>query len=383
MVAHVASMIDLFNRSNISLLKELGFEVHIACNFEYGNVTSKERIEQFKEYLKNQEIKYYNIPFPRKISAIGLIFESYKTIGSLIKQNQYDIVHCQGPISGVIARLAVRASKNRDFKVIYTAHGFHFYKGAKLVNWLLYYNIEKMCARYTDCIITINNEDFVNAKKMVQRNRNIKIVKIPGVGIDTKKISNDLEYEKDIREEFHLHPDSRIIVTVGELVHNKNHRAAIEAFAKAKLENTYYIICGIGSEKEKLQSLVQELSLEGQVIFAGFRSDITRIDHFADLFLFPSEREGLPVSVMEAMAAGLPVVCSDVRGNRDLIDDNKGGYVRDINDIEGYAVCINKILSNKELASSMSIYNLNKIKNYDICEVNRRMKEIYQFYSNL
>lgn len=168
MLASVASMIDQFNMKNISLLKELGYGVDVACNFEIGSTSSQERVLVFKEELKELGVGVIHLPIPRKISAIGDIYKSYKMVKKLVEKEEYQIVHCHSPIGGVITRLACRKQRKKGLKVIYTAHGFHFFSGAPWKNWLVFYPIEKWMARYTDVLITICKEDFNRARSKMQ-----------------------------------------------------------------------------------------------------------------------------------------------------------------------------------------------------------------------
>lgn len=375
-VSHVASMIDLFNRRNIKILQAMGYEVHIACNFDEGNVTSQEQVNKFHQEMINQGVICNNIPFPRRVSAINSILKSYQKIKHLIKQYGYELVHCQAPISGVITRLATRKYRRVGTKVIYVAHGFHFLKGGPIKNWALYYPVEYICARFTDCIVTINNEDYHRALGFYKKGGG-HIELIPGVGIDVGKFKKDCNRRNKTLESLGIPVSSNVIVTVGELVPGKNHITGLKAFALANLQDTYYVICGIGRHEHKLRGIVKHLNIDDKVIFAGYRSDINEINHASNLFLFPSIREGLPVSVMEAMAAGLPVVCSDVRGNRDLIINGKGGFVIDKYDVEGFSKAIKSLLCNDKDIEVMSQFNCERILEYDSNIVDKKMRDIY------
>lgn len=376
-VAHVASMIDLFNRRNISILQELGYEVHIACNFQEGNVTSKERVNSFYQDMIESNVICHNVQFPRKVMAVSQIVSAFKNITQLLRDNNYQVIHCQAPISGVITRLAARKFNKNDTKVIYVAHGFHFFKGGPIRNWILYYPVEYLCSKFTDCLVTINLEDYRCAKKNFHKIKN-EIEYIPGVGIDTDKTRSDFCSRERILEEFNIPSNSKVVVTVGELTPGKNHITALKAFAKANIPNSYYIICGIGKYEAILKELVNELNIKEKVVFAGYRSDILDIDQASNVFLFPSLREGLPVAVMEAMSIGLPVICSDVRGNRDLIVDGKGGYIIDKYDVDGFANALREILFSEYDMIEMGEFNKRIIVNYDKRVVDSRMKSIYE-----
>jgi glycosyltransferase involved in cell wall biosynthesis len=371
-LATVASMIDQFNRNNIRVLQELGYEVDVACNFENGSATSQDRVNTFKEELALSKINAYHIPIPRNPSKFKNLVKSYKMVKKLINQNGYDIVHCHTPVGGVIGRLTARRARKNGLKVIYTAHGFHFYKGAPILNWLIYYPVEKLCARYTDCLITINKEDYWLAQNRKFAAKNIEYV--PGIGIDTdifNQISTDVNAKKT---EFGI-TDECVLISVGELNENKNHETIIKALSMIK-SPVKYIICGKGDRLGYLQELAKKLQVEDKVIFAGFRNDIRELLKISDIFCFPSYREGLSVALMEAMAAGLPIVCSDIRGNNDLIQNGEGGYLVDPANVKGFAESIINMINQDR--KSIAKINLEIIKNFDTKCVTKKMKQIYK-----
>lgn len=375
-MAHVASMIDLFNMDNIHLLQEMGYQVDVACNFEYGSVTSQQRVDEFKQELQAEGINVYHIPVPRKITAIRDILESCRRVKKLVKEYQYEIVHCQSPIGGVIARLACKGARKKGTKVIYVAHGFHFYKGASLKNWFLFYPIEKYCARYTDCLVTINQEDYRIAKKKMSKAKSVEY--IPGVGSKTENIKSLTFDKQSKRHEFGIQPDTTILLIVGEFIKRKNHEAVIRAFATSNLKDTVLLLCGRGILENELKKLVADLNLSEKVIFTGYRKDIDEIVNIADVFLFPSFQEGLPISVIEAMAAGLPILCSDIRGNNDLITQGEGGYLFPPTDLFGIQQAMQKLVENVDLREAMGRKNQENVKQYDISNVRLHMKSIYE-----
>ena len=370
MLSSVASMIDQFNMENINILKNLGYEVHVLANFSFGNTTSDERTKEFKKELEDMGIKVYNVPIPRKITAIKEMISSYKEIKEICKENKYDILHCHSPIGGVLARFAFKEFRKKGGKLIYTAHGFHFFKGAPIKNWLIFYPIEKLCARYTDCLITINKEDY----KIAQKFKTKKVTYIPGIGIDTEKIKN-IKRDREILNKFGI-KDEVVLVSVGELSDRKNHKVILEALEK--IEDDYiYIICGQGEKKEELVNLSKKLKIQNKVKFLGYRQDIKEILKASDIFCFPSKQEGLPVALMEAMASGLPVVCSNIRGNSDLIEEKKGGYLLEYNNSYEFLIKIHELINNDSLRKEMGEFNLEKIKDFDRKKVNNLMEEIY------
>ncbi|MDM0474744.1 glycosyltransferase family 4 protein [Clostridium perfringens] len=373
MMASVASMIDLFNMDNIKILKDMGFEVHVACNFEFGSITSQERVNEFRKELESSGIKTFHIPVPRSIYAIKDIVKSYKLMKSLCEENNYDLVHCHSPIGGVVARLACKRARNQGTKVIYTAHGFHFFKGSSIKNWLIFYPIEKFCAKYTDCLITINKEDYEVAKKF----NNTNVEYIPGIGMHIDDIKNMKVDRKAKRTQLGLNNDDFVLISVGQVSKRKNQEVIIKALANISDKHVKYLICGFGELEEYLRNLTLHLNLEDKVIFAGYRRDVKELLYAADCFVFPSLQEGLPVALMEAMATGLPVICSDIRGNVDLITNGKGGYLVDCHDVDGFAKYIDKLIRNINLKENMSEYNKKSIMEFDINKVKTHMEKIY------
>ena len=256
----------------------------------------------------------------------------------------------------------------------YTAHGFHFFKGAPILNWLIYYPVEKWLARYTDTLITINKEDYERAKSKFKAKR---VEYVPGVGIDLKKF-NTVKVDRDLkRSQLGLPKEAFVVLSVGELNKNKNHEVIIRAIAKIDNPDIHYIVCGEGPLKGYLIDLSEDLGIKNRVHLLGIRKDIAEICKVSDLFTFPSYREGLSVALMEAMANGLPVVCSNVRGNSDLIEDGKGGYLIEPVDVEGFAKYIKGLIEDSRLKSEFGDFNHKKIENYSIENVLKEMEEIY------
>ena len=374
MLASVASMIDQFNRDNIAILEDMDFQIDVACNFEYGSSTSQERVKQFKKELNQKNISTFHVPMPRSITKIKDMFSSYKAVWNILNENKYEIIHFHSPIGGVIARIASRKARKRGSKVIYTAHGFHFYKGSSIKNWIFFYPIEKLCARFTDYIITINKEDYQRA---IDNNFSArKILYVPGVGVDIEKQQNIVTSIEQKKIEFGI-TDEYVLLSVGELNHNKNHETIINAICMIDFP-IKYIICGKGEKKDYLDDLVQRLGLEVKVIFAGYRNDIDELLKMSDIFCFPSYREGLSVALMEAMAAGLPVICSNIRGNVDLIENVRGGYLSEPNDVVGFSENIKKLISDKNERIKMSNNNKKDIQKFGKIKVNNQMRQIYE-----
>ena len=370
--ASVASMIDQFNMPNIRLLMELGYEVDVAANFTFSGSITKERAEELKARLTDMGVGVIDVPIPRKISAVGGIIRSYKMIKALSREKKYDLMHCHSPIGGAIARLAVRKERKKGYtKTVYTAHGFHFYKGAPKKNWLIYYPVEKICALCTDVLVTINHEDHALAERKLRAKR---VVYSPGVGIDVDKFGQGDRAKK--RAELGIPESVPLLLSVGELNANKNHEIALRALAESSRTDTHYAIVGKGDLYDELTALASELGITERVHLLGYRGDVAELYCAADLFVHPSYREGLPVSVIEAMASGLAVVASDIRGNADLIDEC-GGRLVCAGDVDSLVGAIDEVLSNDELRRGMGEYNRKRAREYSVDAVKELLEQIY------
>ncbi|WP_346677480.1 MULTISPECIES: glycosyltransferase [Thomasclavelia] len=369
-VATVPSMIGQFNMNNISILLELGYTVHVACDWNDRSVWTTEKINALKEQLNNLEIKYYQIDYSRSIFCITKHLKSYKQTLDLVSKNQYDFIHCHTPIASVIARLVC---KKTNTKCVYTAHGFHFFKGAPLKNWMIFYPIEKWLSKYTDVLITINKEDYKRAKSNFKMK---KLEYIPGVGVDVAKIQSIIVDKEKKKEELGIDNNRKILISVGELSERKNHKIIIEAIAG--LENITYIICGQGTLKQQLLDFAKKKDVDLKLL--GFREDRLELIKISDIFVFPSLQEGLPVALMEAMACETLCVASDIRGNNDLIKDNENGFLCNRNDYKQYSTKIVQLFNDAELRRQFIDFNKVKIKKYDGCEIKKLMLNIYSLF---
>ena len=372
-VASVASMIDQFNMDNIRILKDIGCEVHVAANFDFGNTSSQNRVSKFRQELIDMDVVVFNILFPRSIGSLKSNSLVLFQLKKLINENNYCLIHAHSPIGGFLTRIASMKYRKNGLKVIYTAHGFHFFKGAPLLNWLLFFPIEFFLSFVTDTIITINKEDFEIAKKMYAK----KVVRIPGVGIKTQSYKFSNLDVLDFKSEIGIPLDSFVMLSVGEITTRKNHQAIVRAISLINNERIHYLICGLGEQEVELKGIINGLGLTKQVHLLGYRTDINEIIKVADCFAFPSKREGLGIAAIEAMAAGLPIITSNINGIRDYSIDGITGFMCKPNDIHGFAKAIQTILNDEKLRNKMSLFNVEKSKEFDISKVHIIMKEVY------
>lgn len=373
MVAHVAYAIEMFNMPNIRLLISMGYEVQVACNFDDRSSLSDEKVALLKDKLTALGVKFHNIPFqrmPLKPQNMG----AYTQLKKLIDSEKFDLIHCHTPVGGIITRLAAISSRRKNgTKVIYTAHGFHFFEGAPLINWLIYFTAEKLCSYFTDTIITINKEDYNNAVSKLNAK---KVAYVPGVGVDTDFFAGTRGKREELLSEISADEDSIILLSVGELSDRKNHSVSIKALSQIENKNAHLVIAGTGEKRDEFLSLAKDLKVDSRVHLLGFRTDIAELLKSADIFLFPSIQEGLPVAFMEAMSCSLPIICSQIRGNTDLVDSTCG-ILCPATDADAFATAIEKLISDEQLRKSMSIKAQEESKKYDIGIIENYMKDIY------
>lgn len=260
-------------------------------------------------------------------------------------------------------------------KVIYTAHGFHFYKGAPLKNWLLYYPVEKLCSHFTDKLITINREDYELAQKKLGAK---KTYYVPGVGIDLPKFQNDCTDRNVTREELGVPKDALFLLSVGEVNENKNHQIVIRALAKLSRSDVHYAIAGIGGHRERLLALAKKLGVDDRVHLLGFRTDIPALNRAADIFCFPSIREGLGLAAVEAMACKTPVVAADNRGTRSFITDGENGFLCKHDDVDAFEEAISTLSDDQELREAFVKRGLETVRAYSVNSVTDMLLAIYE-----
>ena len=361
-VTTISNTVNAFLIPHIKMLIGQGHQVDVAFNIE----------QEVKREINEMGCKIHQIPLLRSPLRRDNI-RAYRMLKNIIISEGYDLVHTHTPVASAVVRLACR--KLSSVKVFYTAHGFHFYRGAPIRNWLVYYPVEKWLARYTDVLITINKEDYERAKSRF-KSKNVKYV--PGVGIDVEKYRNLITDKTLKRNEIGVPEDSIVLLSVGELNENKNHEVVIRALSEIKDNNIHYIVCGQGHLEGRLRSLITENNLDSNIHFLGYRNDIAEICKVSDLFVFPSFREGLSVALMEAMACGMPVICSNIRGNSDLISDSQGGYLFDPYNNRELSVKIRELIIRYDLRSQFGLFNQKLINRYSFINVFNSLKLIYK-----
>ncbi|NLX92391.1 MAG: glycosyltransferase family 4 protein [Clostridiales bacterium] len=302
---------------------------------------------------------------------------AYKQLKEIINSNKFDVIHCNTPMGGVLARLAAKKARKHGTKVIYTAHGFHFYKGAPRSGWLLYYPIELLLSRVTDCLITINDEDYCFAKKRLKA---AEVVYVHGVGYDNEKFMKPSQEKKHELRRKNGYSDSDILlVYVAELNENKNQKVLIKAFERITEKNKKARLLLIGPDRlsGENQQLARDLGIDDKVDFWGVRTDVHELIPMCDIAVASSIREGLPVNIMESLTCGVPVVAADNRGHRALIKNGENGYLTKLSSAEELAEKVLEVIEDDEGYRRLSENASNGIVIFDKDHVLEEMKAIY------
>ena len=372
-VVSVISFIEWFNKENVDYLnKSKGCELHIACNFDYLEDTDEERTKTYVEKIKCEGVILHNIHFARSPISFQNIY-CYKQLKEIIDDNNFDLIHVHTPTVSILTRLASCKARKRGTIVMYTCHGFHFHNAAPKKNWLMFYPMEKLMSRFCDYIVTINKEDFNRAQTFHAPN----VRYIPGVGVNINKIKDCRIDRKGYKRNIGVPEDCVLVLSIGEMIERKNHEVIVRALAKVHNQNVYYAICGKGPLKEYLEQLANELGVGERVKFLGFRRDIPELCNTADISAFPSKIEGLGLAGIEAMAAGVPLVSSDVHGILDYVIDGKTGYALNPEDVDGFAKAISTLTNDENLRKEMADNCWNAVAPFNIDYALRAMWNIY------
>ena len=361
MLASTDNMIWQFLLPHIEEMQKNGNTVECVC---------KKTGFWFDELQNKYGLKCYNLPFKRNpFYPQNLV--AYNRLKKLQKQNKYDLIYCQQPVGGLMGRLI---GKKFKVPVFYTAHGFFFFKGCGLKKKLLYRTAERILARMTDHTVVINDEDYQAALQMKSKH----VHKISGIGFSPEKYEKTDFNQENFKKELGVE-GKQVVLTVAEFIKRKNHKTMMKAFEEVAQEddNVVYLLCGCGKYKEKFEEWVEKKNLTKRIKFLGYRKDIDKIMQISDVFMLLSFHEGLTMAIMEAMYYGLPVVCSNVRGNKDLIRNGEGGFVVEPKDAEGASIALKTILHEKSVADRMAKINKENVKKYLIKNVKAELDAIY------
>ncbi len=358
-VANVAKEhINKFHLPTIREFKSQGWRVDVACSAD-ADILDCDNL---------YDMCWKRSPFTIK-TILGI-----RQLKSILKSNKYDIIYCHTPVGGLVTRLAARDARKKGSKVVYCAHGFHFFKGAPLLNWLLYYPLERLLARLCDSVFTVNKEDYEFAKKNFSPRTDIVLVPEVGVNFDRLKISNPQLIRDKYRKDLNLDDETIALVYVAELVPNKNQIMLVKVLQKLinKGEKVKLILPGPDHSGGELANCIDKLGLSDNVILLGWRSDIGEILSACDICTASSIREGFGINIVEAMYCGLPVVATKNRGHEMIIEDNKNGFLVNQNDYDDMVNKILLLIHNDQIKKKMTNINVDK---YDCDTI---AKELYE-----
>lgn len=365
LVASVQSHIAQFHRPLIKVLNECGYEIHVAA---------RNNLDEKNGLAINNVDKIYDLPFqrnpldPRNIKA-------YVELRKILGSESYDFISCNTPAAGVCARLAARDVRKQGTKVYYTAHGFHFYKGAPKINWLLYYPIERLMAHFTDTLITITKEDYRLAKSNFRTN----VVHIHGVGADEGKFLSVSPEDNRLFRHEQGYDERFVILCVGELRRNKNQRTVIDAVEKVSKTHpeVLLLLAGNGPTEKELREQIESLNMQDHVRMLGYRTDLEKHTNACDILVSASFREGMPLNIMEAMMCGKPVVASCNRGHRELVRQGRTGFLFRPDDADALAGLIERLIHDSNLRKQLGECGRRAVDPYLNRNVEKELKSIY------
>jgi glycosyltransferase involved in cell wall biosynthesis len=368
-VATVYSHLAVFHMPFMEKLKSQGNEVHAYASPDHC-----------KEDMHQESIDCRDIPFSRNPLAINN-FKALFMLTRWFKREKYDLIHVHTPNASVICRIAARLAGCES--VIYTAHGFHFFKGAPWINWLIYFPVEWIMSLWTDVLITINHEDYNRARNFPVRK---KVVYVPGVGVDVQTYRSIGGREtNELRRELGLNGSGFVVLCIAELNRNKNHEQLIYSIHEMSQQGipVVCLLAGTGDRESALKALVSQLNLEKTILFLGFRKDIPQLMQLADTVTLLSKREGLPKVLLEAMASGKPMVVTEVRGSRELVTSQVNGYKVPLGEVAKTVLAFTELYNNTELRKEMGRNSYEQASLYDIHEIMAKLEEVYADKSKL
>ena len=371
LLAAMGSVHRQHNKANIKALKEIGAIIYLAANF--GTDTPREKNNtQFVAECKRDGINIIDIPF-RRGGFITNIFQ-IPVLNKFLKREKFDIVHVHTETGGFMLRLSCLIQSKCNTKFVYTPHGMSFWKGSSLKSQLVYRPLERWICSAMDMNLGMNMEEVENLKRWNQRTAHY----VHGVGLNVARMQNPARSREQMREEFGLTESDKFIASIGELDDNKNHITVIKALATLGRKDFKYVVGGVGPNKDMLLAEAEHMGLKENVILAGYRLDIPDVLNAADIFVFPSFHEGMPVSALEAMACGLPIICSEIRGNVDIIREGDNGYLFQPSDVETLARKLEYLLDDAEKRKIMGLKNKENVKDFSLESVTEELKKIYK-----
>lgn len=373
-VTTIGGFVPQFEMNDVQILQEYGVEIHYASNFENP-------VYDFDEAALNRAgIKTHPIDIQKSPIHFWRNLKVIRRLKEIIDAEGIDFIHCHNPMGGVTARLAAHLSRRKPY-VIYTAHGFHFYQGAPLLNWMLFYPAERFLARFTDVIITINREDRSRAETFHLR-KGGAVYQIFGVGVDMERFCPRPGDAAAMRKMLCIPEHAFHIVTAAELNENKNQSVMIRAIAALDDPEIYYSICGKGPNRAALEELIAKYDLGARVRLLGYRYDMADVLQTADCFAFPSYREGLGIAAVEALACDVPVIAADNRGTKEYMQHDVNGVVCQADDVTAFSDAIRRLKTDAQYHARLRAQCRASVQRFAIDEVDQMMRHIYWEVTN-
>ena len=368
LLAPMGSVHRRFNLANIAALQGLGYKVELAANFA-NDEGPEAHNQQYVSECKEKGIITHSIPLERH--SLTRILKCLPQVKQLLKEGQYDIVHAHTETGGLILRLAKGMKSNSSF--FYTPHGMSFWKGSSLKSQVIYRPLERWICTSMDMNLGMNQEEVDVLRKWNSKTA----AYVHGIGLNLNRFQKEGRARNDVRAELGVKDEEMLILSVGELDDNKNHVVVIKALTSLEHDNFKFVVCGVGPNKDMLTKMAAEAGLSDKVIITGYRSDIPDILHAADLFVFPSFHEGMPVAALEAMACGLPLICSKIRGNVDIVKNGENGFLFEPEDYLTLAMSIDKLIYNLDLTKVFGTRNKEIVKDFSLDSLIKELTTIY------
>lgn len=365
-IAHVISHIKAFHIPYIEWFKSKGYEVHVLTNAQGAELPCCDKL--------------YDLDIERSPFSLKNL-KAIKEAKKIIDAEGYELIHCHTPMGGVIGRLSSIKARKNGTKVLYTAHGFHFYKGAPIINWLLYYTVEKILSFFTDCIITINEEDYRKASKSFATKKTA-VEKISGVGVDISKFSPLTKEEKQNLKKEYGYDGKLLLIYAAEFSKDKNHSFSVDSLEELKkyIPNIKILFCGMGKFFEETKSYAFQKNKSDYIDFLGYRDDMSNLYGISDILITSSVREGLATNVIEGMATGLPAVATDIRGHRDVVENGKNGYLFKVDDTEEFVNAVKKLIDSEKRYNAFSENAIIRAKDFNLENSIKQTEAIYKKY---
>lgn len=354
-----------------SLLSEQG-KFFKERGYEVGFVVSDHKMHHM--FIQNGFF-VKEIRIARKIHLIKDL-QSIVALYRYFKQERPDIVHTHASKSGVIGRIAAKLAKVP--KIIHTVHGFPFYEGLARRKYYFYLLIEKMIAKITDAILSQSQEDILIARKYRLRSKSGDLVHI-GNGINLQQFDPARIQREYVREELGIDANAVVITMVARFNPVKGHRDLVKALKNLEGNWKAVLIGHDEGTKKEVEDFIKQYGLKEKVILLDRRMDIPNVLKESDIYVLPSYTEGVPRSVIEAQAMGLPAVVTDIRGNREIVVNNQTGFIVPVHCSAALQKALQRLVNDEKLRKSMGSNGRKRIvEHFDEQQVMNKILHEYE-----